>query len=104
MASEAVKVIVRCRPPSEREQELGCKVVVRTESARGRCSIQNPRAAGEPPKQFTFDGAYGREHSTEQIYNEIAYPLVEVRGAASTCPPWAGAKPAGRLQGTYSGR
>ncbi|XP_025923169.1 kinesin-like protein KIF17 [Apteryx rowi] len=77
MASEAVKVIVRCRPPSEREQELGCKVVVRTESARGRCSIQNPRAAGEPPKQFTFDGAYGPEHSTEQIYNEIAYPLVE---------------------------
>uniref|UniRef100_A0A8C6YW69 Kinesin-like protein n=1 Tax=Nothoprocta perdicaria TaxID=30464 RepID=A0A8C6YW69_NOTPE len=34
-------------------------------------------AAAEPPKQFTFDGAYGGEHSTEQIYNEVAYPLVE---------------------------
>ncbi|XP_009666047.2 kinesin-like protein KIF17 isoform X2 [Struthio camelus] len=77
MASEAVKVIVRCRPPSEREKELGCKVVVRTDSARGQCFIQNPGAASEPPKQFTFDGAYDQEHNTEQIYNEIAYPLVE---------------------------
>nr|XP_025971515.1 kinesin-like protein KIF17 isoform X1 [Dromaius novaehollandiae] len=77
MAAEAVKVIVRCRPPSEREKELGCKLVVRTDGARGQCFIQNPGAAGEPPKQFTFDGAYDREHSTEQIYNEIAYPLVE---------------------------
>ncbi|XP_062449332.1 kinesin-like protein KIF17 isoform X2 [Rhea pennata] len=77
MASEAVKVIVRCRPPSEREKELGCKVVVHTDSARGQCFIQNPGAASEPPKQFTFDGAYDQEHNTEQIYNEIAYPLVE---------------------------
>lgn len=76
MACEAVKVIVRCRPMNEREKALGCRAVVNTESARGRCSIHNP--AGEPPKLFTFDGAYGQEHSTEQIYNDIAYPLVEV--------------------------
>uniref|UniRef100_A0A8C8B1Y3 Kinesin-like protein n=1 Tax=Otus sunia TaxID=257818 RepID=A0A8C8B1Y3_9STRI len=77
MASEAVKVMARCRPMNEREKALGCKAVVRTESARGQCFLQNPAAAGEPPKQFTFDGAYDQEHSTEQIYNEIAYPLVE---------------------------
>ncbi|KAM6045923.1 LOW QUALITY PROTEIN: kinesin-like protein KIF17 [Theristicus caerulescens] len=77
MASEAVKVIVRCRPMNEREKALGCKAVVSTESARGQCFLQNPAAAGEPPKQFTFDGAYCQEHNTEQIYNEIAYPLVE---------------------------
>ncbi|XP_014807358.1 PREDICTED: kinesin-like protein KIF17 isoform X1 [Calidris pugnax] len=77
MASEAVKVIVRCRPMSQREKALGCKAVVSMESARGQCFLQNPAAAGEPPKQFTFDGAYFQEHNTEQIYNEIAYPLVE---------------------------
>ncbi|XP_049662989.1 kinesin-like protein KIF17 isoform X6 [Accipiter gentilis] len=77
MASEAVKVIVRCRPMNEREKALGCKAVVSMESARGQCFLQNPAATGEPPKQFTFDGAYYQEHSTEQIYNEIAYPLVE---------------------------
>ncbi|EDL13255.1 kinesin family member 17, isoform CRA_a [Mus musculus] len=77
MASESVKVVVRCRPMNKRERELSCQSVVTVDSARGQCFIQNPGAADEPPKQFTFDGAYYIEHFTEQIYNEIAYPLVE---------------------------
>ncbi|KAM6174113.1 kinesin-like protein KIF17 [Erethizon dorsatum] len=77
MASESVKVVVRCRPMNQRERELNCQSVVTVDSARGQCFIQNPGAAAEPPKQFTFDGAYHMEHFTEQIYNEIAYPLVE---------------------------
>ncbi|XP_021118622.1 kinesin-like protein KIF17 isoform X3 [Heterocephalus glaber] len=77
MASEMVKVVVRCRPMNQRERELNCQPVVTVDSARGQCFIQNPGAAAEPPKQFTFDGAYHMEHFTEQIYNDIAYPLVE---------------------------
>lgn len=77
MASEAVKVIVRCRPMNEREKQLGCKLVINMDSTRGQCFIQNPTATEDPPKQFTFDGAYYMSHNTEQIYNEIAYPLVE---------------------------
>uniref|UniRef100_A0A6J0UPJ8 Kinesin-like protein n=1 Tax=Pogona vitticeps TaxID=103695 RepID=A0A6J0UPJ8_9SAUR len=77
MASEAVKVIVRCRPLNEREKQLGCKVVVSVDSARSQCSIQNPAATDDPPKQFTFDGAYYMNQNTEDIYNEIAYPLIE---------------------------
>ncbi|XP_013375110.1 PREDICTED: kinesin-like protein KIF17 isoform X3 [Chinchilla lanigera] len=77
MAAESVKVVVRCRPMNQRELELNCQSVVTVDSARGQCFIQNPGAADEPPKQFTFDGAYHMEHFTEQIYNEIAYPLVE---------------------------
>uniref|UniRef100_A0A8D0DTG5 Kinesin-like protein n=1 Tax=Salvator merianae TaxID=96440 RepID=A0A8D0DTG5_SALMN len=77
MTSEAVKVIVRCRPLNEREKQLGCKVVVTIDSARGQCFIQNPMATEDPPKQFTFDGAYDMNQNTEQIYNEIAYPLIE---------------------------
>ncbi|XP_034501488.1 kinesin-like protein KIF17 isoform X3 [Ailuropoda melanoleuca] len=77
MASESVKVVVRCRPMNQRERELNCQPVVTVDSARGQCSIQNPGAPDEPPKQFTFDGAYYVDHFTEQIYNEIAYPLVE---------------------------
>uniref|UniRef100_A0A452UX24 Kinesin-like protein n=1 Tax=Ursus maritimus TaxID=29073 RepID=A0A452UX24_URSMA len=42
--------------------------------SRGRGRVTN---LGAPPKQFTFDGAYYVDHFTEQIYNEIAYPLVE---------------------------
>ncbi|XP_005081088.1 kinesin-like protein KIF17 isoform X2 [Mesocricetus auratus] len=77
MASESVKVVVRCRPMNQRERELSCLPVVTVDCARGQCFIQNPGAADEPPKQFTFDGAYYMDHFTEQIYNEIAYPLVE---------------------------
>ncbi|XP_064137481.1 kinesin-like protein KIF17 isoform X1 [Loxodonta africana] len=77
MASESVKVVVRCRPMNQRERELNCQPVVTVDCARGQCFIQNPAAADEPPKQFTFDGAYYVDHFTEQIYNEIAYPLVE---------------------------
>uniref|UniRef100_A0A8D2ALT6 Kinesin-like protein KIF17 n=1 Tax=Sciurus vulgaris TaxID=55149 RepID=A0A8D2ALT6_SCIVU len=77
MASESVKVVVRCRPMNQRERELNCQPVVTVDCARGQCFIQNPGAADEPPKQFTFDGAYHMDHVTEQIYNEIAYPLVE---------------------------
>ncbi|EPQ03624.1 Kinesin-like protein KIF17 [Myotis brandtii] len=62
---------------NQRERELNCQPVVTVDSARGQCFIQNPSATDEPPKQFTFDGAYFMDHFTEQIYNEIAYPLVE---------------------------
>lgn len=90
MASESVKVVVRCRPMNQRERELNCRPVVTVDSARGQCFIQNPGAADQPPKQFTFDGAYYMDHFTEQIYNEIAYPLVEVRAPAPEETRWAG--------------
>lgn len=38
-------------------------------------SVDEPTA---PPKTFTFDGCYYTDSTTEQLYNEIAYPLVEV--------------------------
>nr|XP_056717168.1 kinesin-like protein KIF17 [Euleptes europaea] len=77
MASEAVKVIVRCRPLNDREKQLRCKIVLTVDSALRQCFIQNLASSEDPPKQFTFDGAYYMDHTTEQIYNEIAYPLVE---------------------------
>ena len=45
---------------------------------RGICFITKPGATDAAPKQFTFDGAYYTKSTTEQIYNDIAYPLVEV--------------------------
>ncbi|GFO29443.1 kinesin-like protein, partial [Plakobranchus ocellatus] len=75
--AECVKVIVRCRPMNTREKDLKCKTVVSMDSKRGQCSIVNPGDQKAPPKSFTFDGAYFIDSTTEQIYNEIAYPLVE---------------------------
>ena len=39
----------------------------------------NPNDVSAPPKTFTFDSVYGENSTTEQLYNEIAYPLIEVR-------------------------
>ncbi|CAL8336807.1 unnamed protein product [Lota lota] len=77
MGSEAVKVVVRCRPLNGREKALGCRMVVSMDVEHGQCFIQKPGATDEPPKQFTFDGTYFMEQTTEEMYNEIAYPLVE---------------------------
>ena len=78
MTSEAVKVIVRCRPLNQREKELKCKVVVEMDSAIGQVSISNPDDKQAPAKTFTFDGAYYMDSTTEQMYNEIVFNLVEV--------------------------
>lgn len=52
--------------------------VVFIDSEKCTCSIVNPTDSSAPPKTFTFDGVYGPESNTEQIYNDIAYPFVEV--------------------------
>ncbi|XP_052800999.1 kinesin-like protein KIF17 isoform X2 [Mya arenaria] len=74
---ECVKVIVRCRPMNTREKDLSCNCVLNMDSDRGICAITNPNDKKAPPKSFTFDGSYFTDSTTENIYNEIAYPLVE---------------------------
>ncbi|KAL4224904.1 Kinesin-like protein kif17 [Mactra antiquata] len=74
---ECVKVIVRCRPMNTREKDLNCECCLKMEGARAQCSIMNPGDKKAPPKNFTFDGSYFVDSTTENIYNEIAYPLVE---------------------------
>ncbi|XP_075229690.1 osmotic avoidance abnormal protein 3-like [Lycorma delicatula] len=75
--AECVQVIVRCRPMNSREIALKCKNVVLMDSERCTCSLINPNDCSAPPKSFTFDGVYYISSTTEQIYNEIAYPLIE---------------------------
>ena len=49
------------------------------EPSIGQCNIVNPNDKNALPKTFTFDGAYYTDSTTEQMYNEIVFPLVEVR-------------------------
>lgn len=45
------------------------------------CVIEtwDPNEGPSFPKQFTFDSVYDQDATTETIYNEICYPLIEVR-------------------------
>lgn len=38
--------------------------------------LNKPRSADTPPKMFTFDGVYFMLDTTQQIYEEICFPLV----------------------------
>ncbi|XP_068724675.1 osmotic avoidance abnormal protein 3-like [Montipora capricornis] len=75
--AEAVKVIVRCRPLNQREKDLNCEVVVQMDSSTGQCSLSKPGDNSQPPKLFTFDGAYYMDSTTETIYSDICFPLVD---------------------------
>ena len=75
--SEAVKVVVKCRPMNRREKDLECKHVLEIDSSSGQCFATNVNDRDAPPKTFTFDGAYGGDATNEQIYLDIAFPLVE---------------------------
>ena len=52
------------------------KSIVQINSSTGHCDLAN--TFDEKVKSFVFDGAYSSESTTEQIYNEIVFPLVEV--------------------------
>uniref|UniRef100_A0A915L0W3 Kinesin motor domain-containing protein n=1 Tax=Romanomermis culicivorax TaxID=13658 RepID=A0A915L0W3_ROMCU len=74
-SSECVKVIVRCRPANQRENNQ--EKIINIDTTIGQCSILNPSDRKAPPKSFTFDGAYGEDSTTESIYSDIVFPLVE---------------------------
>uniref|UniRef100_A0A672LMA7 Kinesin motor domain-containing protein n=1 Tax=Sinocyclocheilus grahami TaxID=75366 RepID=A0A672LMA7_SINGR len=73
MASESVKVVVRCRPLNEREKAMNCNMVISIDSSHCQCFIEKPGATEEPPKQFTFDGTYYISHSTDIKHNIYFY-------------------------------
>ncbi|XP_001629592.2 kinesin-like protein KIF17 isoform X2 [Nematostella vectensis] len=75
--AEAVRVIVRCRPLNKREKDLKCETVLEMDSDTGQCRLHKPGDKTQPPKAFTFDGAYFIDSTTENIYNDICFPLVE---------------------------
>ncbi|XP_037078104.1 osmotic avoidance abnormal protein 3-like isoform X2 [Pollicipes pollicipes] len=75
--AETVKVLVRCRPMNSREKGLNCEVVVFMDPSVMQVSISNPADKNTPPKEFTFDGVYYLDSITENIYKDMAYPLVE---------------------------
>ncbi len=53
------------------------KVIVNIETQKSQIQLKCLEEPNLPPKQFTFDGAYGSDSNTESIYNDVGFPLVE---------------------------
>lgn len=62
---------------NDRENTLNCKSVVDMDSGIRQVVLTKPGTGEVPPKLFTFDGVYFTDSTTQLIYEEIAFPLVE---------------------------
>ncbi|KAL0879146.1 hypothetical protein ABMA27_002941 [Loxostege sticticalis] len=71
--NECVKVVVRCRPLSEKEKNEGYDEVVKVWPERGAVQVYNPKGQD---KLFTYDAAYDCTADTQTIYDEMVRPLV----------------------------
>ncbi|XP_026740507.1 kinesin-like protein Klp68D isoform X3 [Trichoplusia ni] len=71
--NECVKVVVRCRPLSEREKNEGYEEVVKVWPERGAVQVYNPKGQD---KLFTYDAAYDCTADTQTMYDEMVRPLV----------------------------
>ena len=74
--SEAVKVVIRCRPMSQKEMQAGLQVVVNIKTDRGEIFLQKP-GTDDAPKQFTFDMAFDWNVRQVDIYNRCASNIIE---------------------------
>ncbi|XP_059209883.1 kinesin family member 3Cb [Centropristis striata] len=75
---EAVRVVVRCRPLSRREEKTGCENILQIDDRLGQITIRKPKAPpDEPMKVFTFDSVYGWASKQIDIYEDAVRPLVE---------------------------
>ncbi|KAJ3373922.1 Kinesin-like protein kif3a [Allomyces arbusculus] len=92
-SAEAVKVVVRCRPFSEKERAAGHSCIVDVDEARNCVTITAPKltdgsgssdggkptpgAGADPPKSFTFDSVFDANCKQLDVYNKTARPIVE---------------------------
>ncbi|XP_040204151.1 kinesin-like protein KIF3C isoform X1 [Rana temporaria] len=77
-SSEALKVVVRCRPISRKEEAAGYDRIVAMDVKLGQVTIRSPRAnPGELPKTFTFDAVYDANSKQTDLYDETVRPLID---------------------------
>lgn len=77
--TEKIRVVVRCRPLSEKEKAAGCQNIVTVDSVQGTLLVANPPGShgDAPPKMFTFDTVFDADSKQMDVYNQAARPIVE---------------------------
>lgn len=75
MATDNIQVAVRCRPLNKREKSLKCENIVLINKAEKQIVLKNDKSG--KVKSFSFDHVYDDDAQQEQVYNQIAFPLIE---------------------------
>ncbi|KAJ8275328.1 hypothetical protein COCON_G00099530 [Conger conger] len=75
---ETVKVVVRCRPLSRKEEATGYESIVNMDVKLGQVTLRNPKTPhGELLKTFTFDSVYDAGSKQSDLYDETVRPLID---------------------------
>ena len=76
---QAVRVVVRCRPFSNKEKEGGYSCIAKIDLSNATISITDPRpdSLGDPQKVFTFDSVFNEHVPQIDIYNTTARHIVD---------------------------
>lgn len=72
--SESVKVAVRVRPMNSREKDENSTICVEVDPSTNQISVSNPK---QETKTFQFDYVYPLTSSQREVYDEVAFPIVE---------------------------
>jgi len=76
--TESVRVVLRCRPLQSQEIQDQRTSIVKVNHIRSEVSIANPKAqTSEGPKAFFFNDVFNSETSQKDIYDQVAFPLVD---------------------------
>ena len=78
--TQTVKVVVRCRPPSNDEINANHKLVVNVDQGIRRITVQNPnpeKSSLPPTKDFTFDAVFAPTCKQSSVFEETALPIIE---------------------------
>ncbi|GET87637.1 Osm3-like kinesin, putative [Leishmania tarentolae] len=73
-AAENIKVLVRCRPFSEKESSMGHKSCVELDMMQNTVTVKS--VVGEPDR-WTFDAVINNNFTQEDIFTQFIMPLTE---------------------------
>jgi kinesin family protein 3/17 len=74
---ECVKVCVRVRPLSSKEKQDGRAKIATTDNETNVFTVDNPNAAGEPPKTFTFDHTFFEYTPQQEVFDKCGAHIVD---------------------------
>ena len=78
MPDESVKVVVRVRPLSRKEQQDGHVATTSADESTGSITCASPKTdASDPPKYFTFDAVFAANCKQKSIYDKCGATVVE---------------------------
>eukprot|EP00796_Vickermania_ingenoplastis_P011084 gene11085-7713_t len=83
-AAENIKVLVRCRPLSEKEKHNGHKSCIEADMTTSTVTVKQNNG---PPNRFTFDAVITNTFTQKDIFTQYIQPLVdcELEGVTPRC-------------------